>query len=226
MANILVAQSREQYFYRQQSLIELAGHEISLINDIHELSAKQIDNKINGIVLDEALASTAEFDSINTLKKQYMAPVLVCIDSADEEKQSLYLELGADDVINKQATSRLWKARLNALLRKRDTAVNEQLDFGALIINASTRQVSLNEQMVHLTSHEFDLLLLLASNAGQIVSRKEVYEKVIGKTFQSDTRTVDVRVSRLRKKLQDDLKAPSKIKTIWKQGYLFVNSEW
>ncbi|TMP77148.1 DNA-binding response regulator, partial [Pseudoalteromonas ruthenica] len=88
------------------------------------------------------------------------------------------------------------------------------------------RLVTLNNREVYLTSHEFELLWLLARNAGNVLSREYVYQTIIEKPYQDDTRTVDVRISRLRKKLEDDPSQPSKIKTIWKQGYIFVREAW
>nr|WP_239032853.1 helix-turn-helix domain-containing protein [Pseudoalteromonas luteoviolacea] len=81
-------------------------------------------------------------------------------------------------------------------------------------------------QRVSLTTHEFDLIWLLASQAPKVVSREEIYEKIIGQGYQINSRTIDVRVSCLRKKLGDNATSPQKIKTVWRQGYLFVKEAW
>nr|WP_247686865.1 helix-turn-helix domain-containing protein [Pseudoalteromonas luteoviolacea] len=81
-------------------------------------------------------------------------------------------------------------------------------------------------QRVSLTTHEFDLIWLLASKAPKVVSREEIYEKIIGQDYQANSRTIDVRVSCLRKKLGDNATSPQKIKTVWRQGYLFVKEAW
>nr|WP_275446978.1 winged helix-turn-helix domain-containing protein [Pseudoalteromonas sp. Of7M-16] len=147
--------------------------------------------------------------------------------------QSLLLELGADDVIATNAKPRLWRARLEAILRKKQivTSIKEAgkettLSYGALTIKGDERTVLIDNKRVSLTTHEFDLIWLLASSAPKVVSREEIYQTIIGQDYQISSRTVDVRVSCLRKKLGDNASSPQKIKTVWRQGYLFVKEAW
>jgi len=79
---------------------------------------------------------------------------------------------------------------------------------------------------VELTSHEFELLWLLASQAGETQSRDFIHQQMLGREYDGLDRSVDVRVSRLRKKLNDDLKNPTKIITVWGKGYVFCNTAW
>ena len=156
--------------------------------------------------------------------------MIISLDSHDEDVHSLFLELGADEVIAKDAKPRLWRARLDALLKRQlpyeEESQPEQLSFGQLHIDKNTRRVSFAQERIDLTTHEFELLWLLASQAGKVVKREFVYEQILGKYYRPDTRTIDVRISRLRKKLHDNPSRPEKIKTIWRQGYLFVTDVW
>jgi two-component system OmpR family response regulator/two-component system response regulator RstA len=119
-------------------------------------------------------------------------------------------------------------ARINALLRrgKPIERVNDELQFGDLIIDKTSRIVKLSDTEITLTSHEFELLWLLASNAGEVLSREHVHQHMIGRQYDGLDRTVDVRVSRIRKKLGDNSDKPYRIKTVWGQGYLFVSDAW
>ena len=86
--------------------------------------------------------------------------------------------------------------------------------------------MTLQDENVDLTSQEFDLLWLLASKAGEVQNRDYIYKAVIGREYDGLDRSVDVRISRLRKKLHDSTETPFRIKTIWGQGYLFVPDAW
>ena len=100
------------------------------------------------------------------------------------------------------------------------------LRFGSLSIDKASRRVTLADNVITLTSHEFDLLCLLADNASQLVDRTTLYRKLIGREYDGLDRSADVRVSRLRKKLSDDPQNPYRIKTIWGKGFFFVSDAW
>ncbi len=140
------------------------------------------------------------------------------------------LEIGADDYVSKPVNPRVLLARIRALLRRTtdkissDTHHDKRLTFGNLIIDASIREVSLDGKTLDLTSAEFDLLWLLSSNAGRILSREEIFEQLRGIEYDGQDRSIDVRVSRIRPKVGDDPMNPRLIKTIRSKGYLFVGS--
>ena len=143
----------------------------------------------------------------------------------DESDQIVALELGADDYMVKPTAPRVLLAHLKACLRRAshdegDTATGI-LQFDDLTISSIARKVTLNGTEIMLTDSEFELLWLLASNAGQVISRDTVYEQLRGRGYDGIDRSIDMKISRLRKHLGDDGDHPSRIKTVRGKGYLF-----
>ena len=145
--------------------------------------------------------------------------------------QILGLELGADDYIAKPVQPRVLLARIKALLRRLPTSNEVESDiesktFGQFRISQSTRTAMLNSQVIDLTTAEFDLLWLLASHAGNVLSRDDLLQELRGIGFDGLDRSIDARISRLRKKLNDDPENPTRIKTVRGKGYLFSKHDW
>jgi two-component system response regulator RstA len=144
----------------------------------------------------------------------------------DDMDQVLGLEMGADDYVAKPAQPRVLLARIRALLRRSDKIIDEdlpqRLEFDDLVIDNGGRSVLLNGEPVEFTSAEYDLLWLLASNAGRILSREDIFERLRGIEYDGQDRSIDVRISRIRPKIGDDPDNPKRIKTVRSKGYLFV----
>lgn len=182
------------------------------------------------IILDVMLPGKDGFAVCKDLRPNFTGPVLMLTAKGTDFDQVLGLEIGADDYVIKPVEPRVLLARVNALLRRGDLPgeSNEvsEMTFGDLHIRKGSRQVNLKGENVDLTSQEFDLLWLLASNAGDIQNRDYIYKAVVGREYDGLDRSVDVRISRIRKKLFDCNETPFRIKTIWGQGYLFVPDAW
>jgi DNA-binding response OmpR family regulator len=147
----------------------------------------------------------------------------------DDVDQVLGLEFGADDYVIKPVEPRVLLARIRALLRRhyqQDVVDQENFTFGQLCIQPTSRKVQLGDEHVSLSSHEFDLLFTLARQAGQIIGREYLFNKIYNREYDGLDRTIDVRISQLRKKLKDSPDNPTRIKTIWGKGYLFVADAW
>ena len=124
----------------------------------------------------------------------------------------------------KPVRPRLLLARIQALLRRSEPAEGKRSDlvFGALRIDNRLREAWLGEQPIELTGAEFDLLWLLASNAGRVLSREQIFTALRGVGYDGQDRSIDVRISRIRPKIGDDPVHPRLIKTLRSKGYLFV----
>jgi len=103
-----------------------------------------------------------------------------------------------------------------------DAAGTDDLEVGALKISPSTRSVHRNGEEIVTTTSEFELLWLLASHAGEVVTRDELYRRLLGTEFDGLDRCIDVRISRLRKKIGDHSRTPHLIKSIRNEGYLLI----
>jgi len=180
------------------------------------------------VVLDVGLPGQSGFNVCKELRTVNSLPILILTARNSDIDQVLGLELGADDFVIKPVEPRVLLARIHALLRRtRAPLVHEQrkLRFGGLFIDTAAREVRLNDQEVSLSSNEFDLLLHLASHPGEIQSREKLFLQLYRREYDGVDRTLDVRISHLRRKL-GDAGEPERIKTVWGHGYLFVPSAW
>lgn len=185
------------------------------------------------IILDIMLPGKNGLDICRELRPQTNVPIIMLTARSDEIDQIVGLEVGADDYIAKPVQPRLLLARINALLRRAksqsETAEKPAADIisiGALEINKRKQEVYLDKAAVELTTNEYELLNLFALSAGKTLSRDDLLNRLRGIGYDGMDRTIDMLVSRLRKKLGDDSAKPFKIKTVWKKGYLFVPDAW
>ncbi len=185
----------------------------------------------NIVLLDIMLPGQDGISVCRELRSCYSAPIIMLTARDEEMDEVIGLEVGASDYIMKPVRPRALLARIKAALRQNNEPntpqVNESLiQVGALSINTESRNVTLNEQDINISSAEYLLLHYLASNAGQVVSRDAVFKATKGREYDGLDRSVDVLISALRKKFNDDSQNPEKIKTIWGRGYLLVSTAW
>jgi len=189
------------------------------------------------VILDLMLPGMDGIEICRTVRSEYQGPILMLTAREDDMDQVVGLEIGADDYVKKPVEPRVLLARIRALMRRfaktgaqsvdspQEAGLNE-LIFGTLAINRPSRTVQLGKRVVVLTTNEFDLLWLLAENGGRILDRNTIYHRLRGIDYDGLDRSVDLTVSRLRKKLDDGSESPGRIKTVWGQGYLFVTNAW
>ena len=186
------------------------------------------------VVLDLMLPGLDGFEVCKQVRSEYKGPILMLTAKDEDIDQVVGLEIGADDYVIKPAQPRLLLARIRALLRRSNREVStkrghhnkQTLDFGVLKIMHSSRSVSLQQASIELTTIEFNLLWLLATHAGEVLSRNKISEALSGIEYDGLDRSIDIRISRLRKLLQDNSANPKGIKTVRGQGYLFVAEGW
>jgi DNA-binding response OmpR family regulator len=178
------------------------------------------------VLLDIMLPGADGFSVCRAIRPDYDGPVVMLTARDEDIDELLGLELGADDYISKPVEPRLLLARIRAVMRRYNSSPATQTRThqvcGDFEIDSSSREAKLKGQSLNLTTAEFDLLWLLASNAGQVLSRDDILRNVRGIGYDGSDRSIDLRISRLRKKLNDDPVEPRRIKTIRGAGYLFV----
>ncbi|NLT11292.1 MAG: response regulator transcription factor [Clostridiaceae bacterium] len=183
------------------------------------------------ILLDCMLPKMDGFDVCRKLRTQSSVPILMLTAKSEEIDKVLGLELGADDYITKPFSVREVLARVKAQLRRvalsdSDSASDaKHLTFGDLQIDTDAYQVMRNGRVLELTLREYELVLFLAQNAGQVFSREQLLEKVWGYEYFGDVRTVDVTVRRTREKLEPDQSNYRYILTKRGVGYYFDKSQ-
>lgn len=185
---------------------------------------------VDVVVLDLMLPGMNGLEVCTQLRKSYAGPILILTAKSSDIDHVMGLELGADDFVTKPIEPPVLLARIRALLRRSQkqqvSTSSDELVFGGLQINPTSRQVLLEGQPIDLTTQEFELLVLLARHAGTVLSRDDIYNMLRRIDYDGLDRTVDVRISRLRKKLNDNSEQPYRIRTIWGKGYLFVADAW
>lgn len=186
--------------------------------------------QIDLIILDVMLPGDDGFTLCEQIRGEFPGPIIFLTAKNELNDELLGFELGADDYITKPVEPSVLLARVQAALRRGTKPEKPNkgsvLIFNSLHIDTLARRVSLGDRIIELTSHEFDLLVLLAKNAGQVVMRDHIYSKLIGREYDGLDRSADVRISRLRKKLFDNPQQPFRIKTIWGKGFFFVADAW
>src|SRR5690606_4612926 len=207
--------------------LESNGMDVTVVNDGEEAVRRIRADQPDLVVLDLMLPGADGLTVCREVRPAVRNPILMLTARTDDMDQVLGLEMGADDYVAKPVKPRVLLARIRALLRRVETEHERdqpqmRLEFGNLVIDNSAREVVLEGKSVDLTSAEYDLLWLLASNAGNVLSRETIFEKLRGIQYDGQDRSIDVRISRIRPKVGDDPDNPRRIKTVRSKGYLFV----
>ncbi|HEV8461893.1 MAG TPA: response regulator transcription factor [Gaiellaceae bacterium] len=180
--------------------------------------------QVDLVVLDVMLPGTDGLALCRWIRQEGDLPVIMLTARGEPADRLVGLELGADDYLTKPFSPRELAIRVrNVLKRSRpQQVVAETLEFEGLVIDGTTREVTVGGLPVRLTALEFDLLYFLASNPRQVFSRTQLMDRVWGYEAALDTGTVTVHIRRLRSKIEADPAAPRRIETLWGVGYRFV----
>lgn len=175
------------------------------------------------VVLDVMLPELDGFALCRKIRETSHVPILMLTARGDVMDRILGLELGADDYLGKPFEPRELVARISAILRRAAAKpAADLLRLGALELNFASLTAALRGENLLLTTAEFALLELLVKARGRVLSREQMMEATRGVDGDSFDRSIDVLVSRLRHKLEDDPKEPRYIKTVWGRGYVFI----
>ncbi len=178
----------------------------------------------DAVVLDVNLPGLDGFAVCQAVRADYRGAILMLTARGEEVDEVLGLQAGADDYMAKPVRPRALLARLRTHLRRaaptEEEARSKPITVGLLVVDAARRSAEIDGAELDLTTAEFDLLKLLAEHAGQTLSRNDIYQQIHGMRYDGVDRSIDLRISRLRKKLGDDPAKPQRIKSVRGVGYM------
>ena len=211
--------------------LRVEGFDVAPVSDGRDgLERARID-PFDLIVLDVMLPGLDGITVCGAIRRESantQTPILMLTARREEADKVLGLETGADDYLTKPFGVREFVARVRALMRRRhrtDSAVSHRASVtaGALTVDPSRRQARIDGREVELTTHEFELLYLLATNRGIVFSREALMQRVWGDDTHITDRSVDTLVKRVRRKIEADAGNPVFILTVWGTGYKFAD---
>ncbi len=224
MNRILIIEDNPDLAYGLRTGLEIEGYDADVAGDGEVGLVRAREWNPNLVILDLMLPGMDGYRVLRTLRDEGLEmPVLILTARGEETDKVLGFRLGADDYVTKPCGVLELLARVAALLRRarrsdvRAAAALER--FGAGEINPASRTVTRGDHPVALSPKEFDLLLTLVRRRGAVVSRLELLKEVWGYSADVMTRTVDIHIAELRRKLEDDPSKPKHILTVWKAGY-------
>ena len=201
----------------------LTDHEVSLHSALDGLAglAAFRDGAFDVVLLDVMMPGIDGLEVLRRIRQRESIPVIMLTARGDEADRVVGLELGADDYVPKPFSPRELLARVRAVLRRTQPRVEgERISVAGIVAETGSRQAWLEGREIELTGLEFDILLALLRRAGRVVPRTALLEEAGRDDAMVGERTVDVHISRLRKKLGDDPRSPRRIRTVRGVGYV------
>ncbi|MCS7470671.1 response regulator transcription factor [Stieleria sp. ICT_E10.1] len=204
------------------------GYQVSVEADGLAAIRRIASEAYDAVILDIGLPGTDGFSVCKSVRPHFKGPIIVLTARGEELDEVVALEAGADDFMSKPVRPNALLARLKIHLRRFDLQPADSsvkpadIVVGDLSISLGSRSVVVGDQPIELTTAEFDLIEYLARRAGSVVSRKELYVDLLEIPYDGMDRSLDLRVSRLRRKLGDDPHKPTRIKSVRGVGYLFA----
>src|SRR4051794_31894177 len=215
---ILVVEDEANIASFVSAYLEKAGYAVDRAVNGAEAKEKAVSTSPSLIVLDLNLPDVDGLEVCRTIRADSAVPILMLTARDDDVDKIVGLEVGADDYLTKPFNPRELVARIRSILR-RSTAPppksKGRKEHGPIVIDAGRREVTVHGRPVQLAPKEFDLLWELLDHRGMVLTREQLLERVWGYTFVGDTRTVDVHVRQLRRKLGEDCP----VVTVWGVGY-------
>ena len=213
---VLLVEDEHSIGSMTRGYLERSGWRVVWVRSGEEALAELGRHQIRIVILDIRLPGIDGFDVARMVRTRSDVPILMLTARDEEPDRVAGLELGADDYLTKPFSPRELVARMKAVLRRTDgRGAEEVLTLDDVVLNRNAREVVVDGEAVELTTKEFDLLAALLENPGIVVSRDQLLDRVWGMTYPGGTRTVDVHVAQLRRKLG----RPELIRTVRGAGY-------
>jgi len=224
MQRVLVIDDDERLRELLSEYLSARGYEVLTASDGPGGLERLRGGAIELVVLDVMMPGMDGFEVCRRIRRDSSVPVIMLTARGDDFDRIVGLELGADDYLGKPFNPRELLARMQAVLRRSQAPaeVDDALRVGAIQVDVATRVVRMRGEVIDLTTTEFEILRVLAANAGRVIPRERLMELARGAEYAAFERAVDVHVSHLRRKLGDDSRSPTLIKTVRGVGYTLV----
>ena len=224
MTRILVVEDEESFSDPLSYLLRKEGFEVDLAGTGPEALELFDRHGADLVLLDLMLPGLSGTEVCRALRARSTVPVIMLTAKDSEVDKVVGLELGADDYVTKPYSGRELVARIRAVLRRRgepDDLLPATVEAGPVRLDVERHVVSVGGEPVSLPLKEFELLELLLRNAGRVLTRGQLIDRVWGSDYVGDTKTLDVHIKRLRSKVEPDPGAPKHIVTVRGLGYKF-----
>lgn len=227
--NILVVDDDAGLRDLLQQYLAAQGFLVAAVADGVAMDAHLAAHTADLVILDLMLPGEDGLSLARRLRARGGLPIIMLSARGEDVDRIVGLEVGADDYLSKPFNPRELLARIRALLRrsdppptKNDSAPGDTLRFGDFQLNVGARNLHRNGNSIALTAGEFNLLRIFAEHPNRVLSRDSIMDMLKGYERSPFDRSIDVRVTRLRRKIEDDPNAPQFIRTVWGEGYLFA----
>ena len=224
MTRILVVEDEESFSDPLSYLLRREGYEVAVADDGPAALAEYDRNGADLVLLDLMLPGLPGTEVCRQLRSRGNVPVIMLTAKDGEIDKVVGLELGADDYVTKPYSARELVARVRAVLRRGlepETATAAAVEAGPVRLDVERHVVTVNNATVAMPLKEFELLEILLRNAGRVLTRMQLIDRVWGSDYVGDTKTLDVHVKRLRAKIEADPASPKHLLTVRGLGYKF-----
>jgi two-component system response regulator RegX3 len=223
---VLVVEDEESFVDALTVGLRREGFHVQVARD--GMSALDVFDAVNPdlVLLDVMLPRISGIDVCRQIRKRSQVPIIMVTAKSSEIDTVVGLEVGADDYVSKPYRLRELVARMRAVLRRSPhdryaDAAEGVLEVGDVRLDAERHEVTIRGEVVSMPLKEFELLTLLLANAGRVLTRDTLIDRVWGADYMGDTKTLDVHIKRLRAKVEDDPAHPTRIVTIRGLGYRY-----
>lgn len=223
---ILLIEDDQRLVKSISSFLSNHGFEVRHLTDMDNLEVLIAAECIDLILCDVMLPGANGFDIAKKIRHKFDGPYIFLSALGSSKDQLKGFDLGADDYITKPVEPELLLARINAHLRNHQRPASKNvIRVENLFVDSVNRYAKVDDEEIPLSKNEFNLLWLLAQSPGQIISREFLFQNTVGREYDGLNRTVDGRVSRLRKRLEQYNHLRCKVETLWGQGYILSVKE-
>lgn len=224
MTRILLVEDEAALSEPLAFLLEKEGYDVTVAEDGNSALEKFSQNTPDLVLLDLMLPGIPGTEVCKTIRLTHQTPIIMLTAKDSEIDKVVGLELGADDYVTKPYSSRELLARVRAVLRRHTSELSDQteaIEIAGIRLDSERHTLHVHGKLINIPLKEFELLEYLMSNAGRVLTRGQLIDRVWGTDYYGDTKTLDVHIKRLRSKIETDPAEPVHLVTVRGLGYRF-----